>query len=148
MPDLTSSDVVRKFQRLGAMRPRELAHRVRAKLYSQLDRVGNGHPAAVPTPFKNYLAGAPGDRFYRSHRENLRAFVHEHFPQWIGRAVDEAEKLCRHEIALLGHGPVELGAEIDWHRDPVTGRRWERRFWADYRPAHDSGGAIPRSSTS
>ena len=138
---MRASEVVRKIQRLSAMRPRELAHRVRAKLYSQLDRMGNGHtPAAVPTPFKKYLAGAPGDRFYRSHRENLRPFVHQNYPQWIGRAVDEAEKLCRHEIALLGHGPVELGAEIDWHRDPVTGQIWERRFWTDYRPAHDNGG--------
>jgi hypothetical protein len=122
------------------MPPRELAHRVRAKLYSELDRIGAGRPAAVPTAFKSYLAGAPGDRFYRSHRENLRPFVQENFPQWIGQAVDEAEKLCRHEIALLGHGPVELGADIDWHRDPVTGRIWERRFWTDYRPANDSGG--------
>ncbi|MCX6623973.1 MAG: hypothetical protein NTY38_23510, partial [Acidobacteria bacterium] len=33
---------------------------------------------------------------------------------------------------------------IDWHRDPLTGRSWERRFWADYRPVHDSGGRDPK----
>ena len=138
---MRASEVVRRLQRLGSMRPGEVAHRVRAKVHSELDRMGDGHPpVAVPAPFKEYLAGAPGDRFYRSHRENLRPFVHENFPQWIGRAVDEAERLCRHEVALLGHEPVALGAEIDWHRDPVTGRIWERRFWTDYRPERDSEG--------
>ena len=86
----------------------------------------------------------PAGRFYRSHRENLRPFVEENFPQWIDRAVDEAERLCRHEFQLLGYAPVALGREIDWHRDPVTGQIWERRFWADYRLAEDSGGRDPK----
>ena len=78
MSELIASEVIRKLKRLGAMRPRELAHRVREKVYSELDRIGagigiGGPPAAVPTPFKNYLAGAPGDRFYCSHREKPAA---------------------------------------------------------------------------
>ena len=117
-------------------------------MYSELDRigVGIGAPAArrLRLPFKNYLAGAPARRFYCSHRENLRPFIQKNFPQWIDRAVDEAERLCRHEVTLLGYGPVELGREIDWHRDPVTGQVWERRFWADYRPEHDSAGRDPK----
>lgn len=35
-----------------------------------------------------------------------------------------AEKVCRHRFNLLGSGEVELGAEIDWHRDFKSGRRW------------------------
>ena len=149
MSELITSEVVRKLSRLGAMRPRELAHRVREKLYSEMDRistsVGAGDaPSAVPMPFKNYLAGAPAARFYPGYREDLRPFVEESFPQWIDRAVEEAERLCKHEITLLGHAPVQLGGEINWHRDPVTGGIWERRFWADYRPAQDSGGEDPK----
>ncbi len=137
------SELSQKLKRLSAMGPRELTHRVREKAYSELDRIGAGignSPGAVGTPFKDYLSGAPGDRFYCSHREYLRPFVQEYFPHWIDRAVDEADRLCRHEITLLGYGPVELGPEIDWRRDPVTGRVWERRYWADYRPVQDSGG--------
>jgi Heparinase II/III-like protein/Heparinase II/III N-terminus len=145
MPELIPSEVIRKLARLRAMSPRELSHRVRGKVYSEVDRIidrigTGGQPAAVRVPFKDYLAGAPADRFYRGHTENPRSFIHRKFPQWIDRAVDEADKLCRHEMTLLGYGPVELGPEIDWHRDPVTGRVWERRFWADYRPVQDSGG--------
>ena len=131
------------------MRPRELAHRVREKLYSELDRisasVGIGDAtSAVGMPFKNYLAGMPARRFYPGYREDLRPFVERSFPQWIERSVEEAEKLCKHEITLLGHAPVQLGREINWHRDPVTGRIWERRYWADYQPVHDSGGQDPK----
>lgn len=148
MSELTASEVIRKFKRLGTMRPRELAYRVREKLYSELDRINlltHGHGAAAcHLDFKDYLTGGPASRFYRSHREKSRPFVESHFPHWIDRAVDEAERLCRHEFTLLGYGPVQIGHEIDWHRDPVTGKIWERRFWADYRLAHDSGGRDPK----
>ena len=149
MSELIASEVSRKLQRLVAMGPRELAHRVREKVYTELDRIGAGIggaelPAAVATPFKRYLTGSPSRRFYRSHREDLRPFVHEHFPEWIDRTVAEADRLCRREIMLLGHEPVQLGAEIDWHRDPVAGRIWERRFWADYRLVGDSEGRDPK----
>ena len=143
------SETVRKLKRLGAMTPLELAHRARERMYSELDRIASGtgirdRTAAVAKPFKSYLAGLPASRFYSSHRENLRPFVRDNFPAWIDRAVEEAERLSKHEITLLGHGPVELGAEIDWHRDPITGRVWERRFWADYRPVDDSEGLDPK----
>jgi len=127
-------ELVRKLRRLSAMGPGELAHRVREKVHSELDRVSGSRPRpSLVIPFKAYLAGAPGERFYGSHRQDLLPFVGEHFPQWIDRAVEEAEQLCRHQVSLLGYGTVDLGPAIDWHRDPVTGRRWERRFWTGYR---------------
>ena len=149
MPELVTTGFIRKLSRLGAMKPHELAHRVRAKFYSEVDRINFGIGVSNPTapvvmPFKAYLAGTPADRFYWSHRDNLRPFFQNNFPQWIDRAVGEAEGLCRHEVTLLGYGPVQLGDEIDWHRDPVTGRTWERRFWADYRPVQESAGRDPK----
>jgi hypothetical protein len=149
MPELIPSDVIRKLERLRAMSSRELTHRVRAKVSSELDRIVAGigvpnQPAVAAGSFKDYLAGAPADRFYCSHAENLQPFIRENFPQWIDRAVDEADKICRHELTILGYGLVDLGPEIDWHRDPVTGRLWEQRFWADYRPEYDSGGRDPK----
>jgi hypothetical protein len=148
MSQLEMTQAMRKLKRLGAMGPRELAHRFREKGYSALERVGVGasHMEAPDgVAFKNYLAGAPARRFYFSQGEGLRDFVQKRFPQWINRAVSEAEKLCRHEVELFSHGPVQLGREIDWHRDPLTGQVWERRFWADYRPEHDSAGRDPKT---
>ncbi len=45
------------------------------------------------------------------------------------RIVGEADQLRAHRVSLLGYGPRDLGHPIDWHRDPVTGGRWPRRYW-------------------
>ena len=148
MSQLDMSQAMHKLKRLGAMGPHELAHRFREKAYSELERIGVGanHPEAPDgMGFKNYLAGEPASRFYFSDAAGLQEFVQKHFPSWIDRAVAEAETLCRHQVELLSHGPVSLGREIDWHRDPLTGRVWERRFWTDYRPEHDSAGRDPKT---
>lgn len=39
-----------------------------------------------------------------------------------------ADEILAHRFDLLGSGPVELGAEIDWSRDFKSGRRWPRRY--------------------
>jgi len=134
MPVLAQTRKV--FSRLSTMGPHELAHRIREKGYSELERIGvrpNDSGTSAGQNFKRYLSDTASHRFYCGHRDPLVAFRQEQFPLWIERAVCEAERLCRHEVALLAYGTINLGTQIDWHRDPVTGRTWERRFWADYR---------------
>src|SRR5918992_1387286 len=41
--------------------------------------------------------------------------------------VERADEICAHRFDLLGSGPTDLGAEIDWHTDFKTGRRWPLR---------------------
>jgi hypothetical protein len=38
--------------------------------------------------------------------------------------LERADAICAHRFDLLGSGPVDLGAEIDWRADFKTGRRW------------------------
>jgi hypothetical protein len=45
-------------------------------------------------------------------------------PGDASRIIAAAERAARHEIDLLGSGPVQLGERIDWHRDYKTGDRW------------------------
>ena len=44
---------------------------------------------------------------------------------------EQAEHLLAHRVDLLGSGLVELGPEIDWHRDFKSGYRWPVRFYKD-----------------
>ena len=130
--------MINTLKKITAMPPRELAHRARAKGRAELERIGlltAGPGAPCGAAFKSYLAGAPLHRFYQGCCERGRTtdFVRENFPEWINHAVQDADKLCRHEIELLNFPPIDLGSKIDWHRDPVTGRVWERTFWSDYR---------------
>jgi uncharacterized heparinase superfamily protein len=43
----------------------------------------------------------------------------------------EADHVLAHRVDLLGSGLVDLGAEIDWHRDFKTGYRWPEHFYQD-----------------
>lgn len=45
------------------------------------------------------------------------------------RIVAEAEEIRAHRMRVLGYGPRDLGQPIDWHRDPITGRRWPQMRW-------------------
>ena len=45
------------------------------------------------------------------------------------RIVAEADEICAHRVRVLGYGPRDLGNPIDWHRDPITGRRWPQLRW-------------------
>jgi uncharacterized heparinase superfamily protein len=47
------------------------------------------------------------------------------------RLYSEAEQILSHRIELLGSGLIELGDEIDWHRDFKSGYRWESAFYQD-----------------
>jgi len=78
------SGAIQKLKRLGAMAPRELAHRFRGKGISELERIGVGLgdvEAPEGIAFKQYWSGAPAQRIYLSNPERLRQFVQESFPQ-------------------------------------------------------------------
>jgi hypothetical protein len=97
---------------------------------------------------KGYLQEKTAPRFYLPAddpgREKLVRLIARDFPEWIEQAVDDAERICEHVVGLLGHGEIYLGREIDWHRDPVTGTGWPRRFWADYDLVHSRDPEDPK----
>jgi uncharacterized heparinase superfamily protein len=147
------NEALQKLKRLAAMSPSEVAHRVCEKGWLELERwslsVRGPHSSGFgaedsgiyqTSSFKSYLAGEPARRFYRGSKEPLGEFIQQNSPSWIYRAVVDADRLCRREMRLLNIDPVQLGAQIDWHRDPVTGRQWERLFWSDYRLENDPAG--------
>ena len=158
---------VEKLKRLRRMTAGEITYRMRDKLRSEADRVrfrlnsvgeaeenlsrffSSFSPADVRDSFKQYLQEGPAQRFYLpgmpEERERLKIFVAGYFPDWRKRAVEEAERLCQHRVELLGYGEIELGREINWHQDPVTGQAWPRRYWADYDLVHDATAGDPKS---
>jgi hypothetical protein len=59
---------------------------------------------------------------------------------------DEAEHVLAHRVDFLGSGLVDLGPEIDWHRDFKSGYRWSQRFYQDIevtRLDDDSDAKVP-----
>jgi hypothetical protein len=56
----------------------------------------------------------------------LASTFREKFPAQAESIVSAADRALRHEAELLGSGPVDLGPEIDWHRDFKSGHVFPR----------------------
>jgi hypothetical protein len=142
----------RRAHRLLRMSPTEIAYRTAERLRVEADRgrVSRDEEWALPTrggSVKQELWGAAADGFFfaptPAHREGLAEWLARNRPEERAAWREEAERLLRHEVGLLGFGTVDLGPTIDWHRDPLTGEPWTVRFFADY-DLVDGGGPDPK----
>jgi hypothetical protein len=72
---------------------------------------------------------------HASMRDEMRRVVTAEWPDAPASAARLAARLARGEYDLLGYEGLRFrsrnGREIDWHLDPVSGRRAPARFWAD-----------------
>ena len=147
-----------KLARLRTMPAHEIGYRLRERIMIEAERVrvglrgtwnplvthaSNGRLRRSPCPGSScadYLNEIFATRFYlRSEdRESVCRFVGAKFPEWMEKAATEADAICHHKVDLLGYGPVELDAKINWHQDPITATVWPHRFWADYDPVHET----------
>ena len=148
----------RKLRRLGEMDPRELGHRVRASARRSVERATHHLrrgavtsadreaqlvarlPPAASGSMLQYLGSTVAPRSWLGggrERRELIATARTLLAERLADVAAEAERLCAHRFELLGHGEVSLPAQIDWHRDPLDGAPWPRRFWADYDLVHD-----------
>ncbi len=57
----------------------------------------------------------------------------------ISALLTEAERILEHRWSLLGLGEQFFGKEIDWHRDPLSGKAWPREFYADIKLVRGDG---------
>jgi hypothetical protein len=117
-----------KLRRLIALigpRPVKLAQTLVFLASRQRRRVRLRHLYAMPLPRADVelrlppvilptVSGLPAE---------LRPFAHA--------IRDEAEHVLAHRVDFLGSGLVDLGDEIDWHRDFKSGYRWPKRFFEE-----------------
>ena len=152
---MTGSTLPRKIRRLAAMDAAELGYRVRERVRLETERavvhlrgLCSGNPGAAreeellrrlpPAVGGRFLETlrAAADRFYlpagTRRRRQLAELACRVAPGLRTGAAEEADALVAHRFELLGFGEAAPGETIDWHRDPLTGAPWERRFWADY----------------
>ena len=100
----------------------------------ELDELISRHGSSV----KTYFMHGPAGRFYESTHDRdgmIRCFSSQ-FPEWLDRAMQQAAAMREHRVDLLAFPDVRLGDNIDWHRDPISGFQWPRRFCADYDLVH------------
>ncbi|MEP6818552.1 MAG: alginate lyase family protein [bacterium] len=67
----------------------------------------------------------------------------ELFANETERLIESARAIAKdHRWPLLGFGEREFGAQINWHRDPLSGRIWPRDYHADISLWHNDGSDI------
>lgn len=65
------------------------------------------------------------------------------FPDETQRMIESARLITKeHRWSLLGFGEKDFGRQINWHRDPLSGRIWPRDYHADIPLWHNDGSDI------
>jgi hypothetical protein len=134
---------------------RELADRSRQEAWKRLERsrapraswprvtaargAGRPAPAAVPAWMRGAGTGDAGGvgspRFFAGAADDsTAALARARQPAWCERIVARAETLCRGRFDLLGYRELSFGDPLDWHLDPVSGRRAPLVHWSRVEP--------------
>jgi hypothetical protein len=87
-----------------------------------------------PEGFDRFRAGAPA-RFFAGPVDALTPSVFARLhPEARDRVVAAAEGVCLGRFDLLGYRGLSFGDPIDWHLDPVSGRRSSLVHWSRIDP--------------
>ncbi|MGB2716074.1 MAG: alginate lyase family protein [Vicinamibacterales bacterium] len=86
--------------------------------------------AALGRYFAGRRSAFPLDAVDVQHRAH---FVTQAFPNAVRDATRRAEALTEGEYDLLGYRDLHLGSSVDWHTDPVHGRRAPTAHWSAVR---------------
>jgi hypothetical protein len=57
------------------------------------------------------------------------SLLHSYLPGEAEAIIQDADNVCRHKLCLLGYENINYGPSIDWHSDPVHGKRSPLRPW-------------------
>jgi len=84
------------------------------------------------TPARGSLA--PGGFFAGASSDRTVALFRERFQEEEARILGEAESIAAGRFDLLGHRGLIFGDPIDWHLDPLSGRRAPLLHWSRLNP--------------
>ena len=110
----------------------EAHSRVSQEVAKRLDLALHNAGMGPRVPPLNPRPGATPKFFFGSDKpEPARraALLRRHLPQAAESVIYEADNICRHRFDLLGYQNLDYGPVIDWHRDPVHGKRSPLKPW-------------------
>jgi len=111
----------------------ELRDRLRQEFYSRQDallaRLGHDFTSKLRGP-----ATAAGSFFFGADSvEPIVELLRKYLPGTAEYIVQQADQICRHRFDLLGYKGLDFGSPIDWHLDPVHGKRAPRKAFYSVR---------------
>ncbi len=137
-------------RRLSAMSPAEIAWRVGSVVRDASDRYLL-RARAKPRPLAQLLTvdaerATPGFKFCDLTAADFEPQSGPHaaaLSEWRGALLQRAEKILANRLCIFDLEDVDVGPQIDWHKDYKNGRRAPLKFSADidYRDVSESGDA-------
>jgi hypothetical protein len=122
----------------------ELRDRVRQELSKRQDGILSRLGFDFTRGSRNSSISKRGNFFFGPDSiDSLVALLRQRLAGQAEQIVKQAEKICRHRFDLLGYEDLEYGGMIDWHVDPVHGKRAPQRpfykvRYLDFEEAGDS----------
>ena len=112
------------------MGPAEVFGRARQEISKWADRHAPGPRLGVGRPDR-VVAQLPSSRFFPGALDpGTIPALDRLAPETRGRVLNAAESLLGLRFDLLGYRALSFGDPIDWHLDPVSGRRAPLRHWS------------------
>ena len=126
------------FARLSSMSLPEVGYRIHHQLKIRADRrrlasptVATSHAgtaAIADDAWTQFRQGTPP--FFFSATNSLPLQVAERFPDEQQATLAQATALLENRFELFGK-PISLADPIQWQHDPINGKAWPNKFWAD-----------------
>jgi len=129
-----------RLRRLQSMGITELAYRGRQEASKWLERMGmigsrNGDLDGASGMLHDYFRYAGSSRFFEGAvSEQTPTLFAEHLPGTRNQAIAVAEAICQRRFDLLGYRSLSFGDPMDWHLEPVSGRRAPLVHWSRLDP--------------
>src|SRR5437667_5637138 len=82
----------------------------------------------------HFWTAASGRFFEGAVSEQTPTLFSEHLPGSRNQAIAVAEAVCQRRFDLLGYRGLFFGDPMDWHLDPISGRRAPRTHWSQINP--------------
>ena len=137
-----------RLARVLQMPPAEIAFRGRVEAWKWLDRWASagfsGHgrrPGQAEAPFDRFLSECRTRFFAGALSDETPRLLQQRAPADVARLLAIADAACEGRFDLLGYRDLQFGRPVDWHFDPLAGRRAPRGHWSRLRPldAHSVG---------
>lgn len=142
VPDLFNrgwQEISRSFDRLavssfpgGLRRLRYFEHLMPQPISSRVDkhlRINVRDKSARNFPHE--LRRCESGRFFFDLTDDrISKLIENSMPEARAQVLAEADAICERQFCLLGHPALCLGEEINWHRDPVSGRQAPFVHWS------------------
>jgi len=117
-------------ERLARMERAELRDRLRQELGKRQDGILSLLGFDLAGGSRNSSAAKRGNFFFGPDSvDGLLGLLGQRLPGQAERIVQQAGKICRHRFDLLGYEDLDYGKVIDWHLDPVHGKRAPQKLF-------------------